>query len=79
MHPKDTIMYPKDTIPSQLKQNIVSKWSCPEEDYNLSYIEQPSRCLANGVKEHNSHVTSGIYKHSISNNHPQPTSPFLQL
>ena len=62
-------MYAKDKIPSQLKQNIVYKWSYPEENCNLSYIGESSRCLENRVKEHNSHVNSTIYKHSISNNH----------
>ena len=33
--------------------------------------ERTSRCLESRVKENNSHVTSVIYKHSISNNHPQ--------
>ena len=63
-------IYPKDKIPSQLKQNIVYKWSCYEENCNLSYIEESSRCLENRIKEHNSHRTSAIYKHSISNHHP---------
>ena len=27
--------------------------------------------FGNSVKEHDSHVTSAIYKHSVSKNHPQ--------
>ena len=67
---KYIFMHPKDIIPSQLKQNIVYKWFCPEENCNLSYLGESSRCLEKRVKEHNSHVTRAIYKHSISNNHP---------
>ena len=44
--------------------------SCQEENCNLSYIEESHRCLENRVKEHNSHVTSTVYKDSISDNHP---------
>ena len=33
----------------------------------FSYIRKGAK---NIVKEHNSHVTSAVYKHSISNNHP---------
>ena len=58
---------PKNKIPSQLKQNIVYQWSCPEENCSLSYIGLSSRCLENRVKEHNTSVTSAVYKHSISN------------
>ena len=63
-------MHPKDKIQSQLKQNIIYKSSWPEEKCNLSYTRESSRCLENRIKEHNSHVTSEIYIHSISNNHP---------
>ena len=42
----------------------------PRKKCNLSYIGESSRSLENRVKEHNSRVTSAIYKHSISNNHP---------
>ena len=49
--------------------------SCLEENGNLSYIGESNRCLENRVKEHNSQVTSAIYKHSISDKHPKPTSP----
>ena len=64
-------MYPKDKITSQLKQSIVYKWFCPEENCNHSYIGEFSRCLENRIKEHNSHITSAIYQHSVSNNHPR--------
>ena len=47
-------MNPKDKIPLQLKQNIVYKWSCTEENGNPSYIEESMICLENRVKEHNS-------------------------
>ena len=62
-------MCPKDKIPSQLKQNIVYKWPCPEENYNFPYIEESSRCFENKVKEHNSCVTIVFYIHNNSNNH----------
>ena len=65
---KHIFMNPKDKIPSWLKQNIVYKWSCLEQNCNLSDIEESRRCLQNRIKE-NSHITSEIYQHSISNNH----------
>ena len=37
-------------IPSQLKQNIINKWACPEENCNLSYTGESSGCLGNRVK-----------------------------
>ena len=49
-----------------LEQNIVYKWSCPEETCNLSYIGESNTCFQNRVKEHSNHVTSAIYQHSIS-------------
>ena len=68
---KSIIMHPGDKISSQLKQITVYKWSCQEENFNLSYTGKSSRCLENRVKEHNSHVTSVVYILSISNNHPR--------
>ena len=58
---KSIIMHPKDKIPLYLNQNIVYKWSCPEEHYSQSYIGESSRYLENRVKEHSSHVTNAIY------------------
>ena len=63
-------MNPKDKISSQLKQNIVYKCSCPQENCNISYIGESSRCLENRIKEHSSHVTSAVDLHSVSNSHP---------
>ena len=48
-------MHPKDKILSQLKQKIVYKLSCPEENCNLSYTGESSRCVENRVKDHNIH------------------------
>ena len=42
---KSIIMHPNDKIPSQLKQNIIYKWSCAEENCSLSYVGESSRCL----------------------------------
>ena len=56
------LVNPKDKIPSQLKQNIIHKRSCPEENFKLSHIRESSRCLKNRVKENNSHLTSAICK-----------------
>ena len=64
-------MYPKDKIPSQLKQSIVYKWLCSEENCNLSYSGESSRSLEYRIKEHNSHITSTFYQHSISNIYPR--------
>ena len=36
---------------------------------NLSYLEESSSCLENGIKEHRSPVTSAVYIHGISNKH----------
>ena len=44
---KSILMHTKDKIPSKIKQNIVYKWSCPEDICNLSYIGESSRCLEN--------------------------------
>ena len=63
----------KDKISIQLKQKLVYIWSCSEENCNLSYIGKSSRCFENRAKQHNSHVTSAIYKHSISKSHLQAT------
>ena len=57
---KSIFMHPKDKIPSHFKQNIVYKWSCPEESFSQSYISESSRCLENRVRL-SSHVTSAIY------------------
>ena len=32
------LMHPNDKMPSQIKQNMVYKWSFPEENFNLSDI-----------------------------------------
>ena len=64
-------MQQKDKLLSQLKQNIVYKWSCPKENCNLSYKGESRRYLENTVKESNSHVASAVYKHEISENHSQ--------
>ena len=68
-------MPPKDKNPSQLKQKLVYRWFCQEENCNHPNIGESSRCLENRVKEHNIHGTSATYRHSISNNHHKPTSP----
>ena len=72
---KSILMHPKDKLPSQLKQNVVYKWSCPEENSSLSYIGESSRCLENAVKEHKSHVTSAVYKHRFPTTTPESTPP----
>ena len=46
---KSMHMQPKDRIPSQ--QNIVYKWSCPEEIFNISYIGESCRHLESSVKK----------------------------
>ena len=66
---KSIFMYPKDKIPSQLIQSIFYKWFCPEINCNILYTGKSSRCLENRIK-HNGHVTSAVYIHNISNNHP---------
>ena len=63
-------MHPKDKILSQLKQNIVYKWFCPEENCNPPYIGKSSRCLENRIKEH-SHITNVVYQHSVSRSYPK--------
>ena len=46
---------------------------------NLFHIEETSRCLENRAKEHNSLVSSAIYKHSISNNQPLPDTSHFKI
>ena len=58
---KSISICPKDKISLNLKQNIVHKWSCPEECCSQSYIGESSRCLENRVNEHSSPVTSVIF------------------
>ena len=66
---KSVLMHPKDKIPSQLHQDLVYQWTCPEETCNSSYIGESSRCLDNRVKEHNTSISSTIYQHSSTHNH----------
>ena len=56
-------MHPKDKTPLNLKENVVYKWSYPEENCNQFYIGKSSRCPENRVREHGSHATSAIYVH----------------
>ena len=72
-------MHSNDEILTHLKENIVYKCSCPEENCNLSYIGESSRCLENRVKEHNSHITGTIYQHSVSNNNPRANLSLFKL
>ena len=44
-------MHPEDK-PLHLTQNIVYKWSCPEESCSQSYNGESGRCLENTLKEH---------------------------
>ena len=60
-------------------KNIFYKCSYPDEKCNLSYLGEYSRCLENRTKEHNSHITSAIYQHSISNNHLRANISHLKI
>ena len=66
---KFTFMHSKDKIPLDLKQNIVYKWSYPDESYSHSYIGDSNKCLENRVKEHSRNVPNAIYIYSEPNNH----------
>ena len=68
---KSLLMYPKDKIPSQLHQDLVYQWTCPEETCSSSFIAESSRCLDNRVKEHYTSISSTIYQHSSIHNHPK--------
>ena len=70
---------PNDKIPPHLKQNTVYKWSCPKENCNHSHIGKSSRCLENRTKEHNNHITSAFYQHSVSNSHPRANISHLKI
>ena len=72
-------MHPKDKIPSQLKQHIIYKWSCSDENCNISCIGESSRCLENRIKGHNNHVTSAIYQHNVSSNHPIVNNSYFKI
>ena len=63
-------MHSKGKIPLHFNQNVVYKCSNPDESCSQSYIGESSRCTENTEKEHSSHITSAIYIHSESNNHP---------
>ena len=65
-------MHTKEKNPLHFVQNIVYKLSCAEGRCSQSYIDESSRYLENRVKEHSSQVTSTIYIHNESNNHPLP-------
>ena len=75
---KSICMHPKVKIPSHLKWNIVYKVSCLEENCNLSYVGESSRCMENRIKECKSQVTSAIYQHSVSNNHPKANISYFK-
>ena len=64
-------MQPKDKIPTQLHQDVVYQWTCPEEYCNSPYIGECSRCLESRVKEHNTFSSTVIFQHSITHNHPK--------
>ena len=61
---------PKIKFHHSLNKTFVYKWPCPDENCILSYIGKSSQCLENRINEHSSHVSSAIYQHSVSNNHP---------
>ena len=64
-------MHPKDKIPTQLHQDVVYQWTCPEEKCSSSYIGESSRCLDSWVKEQNNSSTTAIFQHSITHIHPK--------
>ena len=72
-------MHPKDKILLYLKQNIVYRWSYPEQSCSQSYISESSRCLEGTMKEHNTHVTSANYIHSESNNNPHANTFYFKV
>ena len=52
----------------------------PRKNATFFNIREYSRYFRIRVKQHNSHVSSAFYKHSISNNHPQAnTSNFKMI
>ena len=68
-------MHTKGKIHLHLKQNIVYKWSSPEEHCSQFYICESSRSLEIWVKEYGSHVTNDIYTHKESSSHPCANTP----
>ena len=64
-------MHPKDKIPHHLHKDVVYQCICPAGTCNSSYIEESSRCLENGIREHNTSTISAIYQHSSPYNHPK--------
>ena len=68
---KTLLMHPKDKIPTQLHQDVVYQWTCPEENCNSSYIGESSRFLESRVKEHNNSSTKTIFQCSITQYHPK--------
>ena len=61
-------MHPKDKIPTQLHQDVVYQWACPEENH-YSYIGESSRFLESRIKEHNTSTISAIFQQSSTHNY----------
>ena len=68
---KTLLTHSKDIIPTQLCQDVVYQWTCPEVNSNSSYIGEFSRCLESIAKECNTSSASTIFQHTIIHNHPK--------
>ena len=66
---KSTLTHPEIKFYHNKIKPYTTNGPAQKKIFNFSYIEEPSRCLENRVKEHNSVVTCVIYKHSNNNNH----------
>ena len=72
-------MCPKDKILLQLIQNIAYKWPCPEENCNLYYTEESSKCLENRVKDTIVMPPVQFTNTVFSTITPGPTSPTSKI
>ena len=71
-------MHPKDKIPSQLKQNIVCKCFCLEENCNLSYTESPANVWKTELK--NTTVRPPVqFTNTMSNNHSRANMSHFKI
>ena len=47
---KTLLMHPNDKIPTQLHQDVVYQWTCPEVNYSFLTLENPADAWETGSK-----------------------------
>ncbi|KMQ83069.1 hypothetical protein RF55_21023 [Lasius niger] len=64
---REFIRVHKDTLPNELRSNVVYKISC--KDCNASYVGQTSRLLKTRIAEHRNHINRRTTQHSVITDH----------